>query len=112
MVTGVGVLLPQAGADPTMIPAECLVSLQGARHLRRMSTYVKLSLAASMLALRDAGVADIAAFCKTCSAVLGTTHGATEYCEQYYRGVIEQGIGSANPLLFAEGVPNAAAARI
>jgi 3-oxoacyl-[acyl-carrier-protein] synthase II len=99
-------------ADVTRIPDECFAPLASVRQVRRMSTYVKLSLAAAMLALKDADVADASEFCRDCSAILGTVHGAADYCTQYYRGIVEHGIAAANPMLFAEGVPNAAAAHL
>jgi len=77
-----------------------------------MSEYVKLTLAATMLACKDAGIEDIPSFAKSCSAVLGSAHGSTNYSEQYYRQIVEEGIMAANPMLFAEGVPNAAAAHL
>jgi 3-oxoacyl-[acyl-carrier-protein] synthase II len=77
-----------------------------------MSQYVKLSLAAAMLCLRDAGIETPATCSENCAAVLGTTHGSTNYCEQYYGQIVREGIAAANPMLFAEGVPNAAAAHL
>ena len=77
-----------------------------------MSDYVKLSLAATMLACRDAGIEDIPAFAANCSALLGSTHCSTNYSEAYYRQIVREGIALANPMLFAEGVPNAAAAHL
>ena len=69
-----------------------------ARRVRRMSEYAKLSLAATTLAYRDAGIDDIAAFGESCSAVLGTMHGASNYCERYYRRIGEGGIAAATPI--------------
>jgi 3-oxoacyl-[acyl-carrier-protein] synthase II len=88
------------------------VALLNARRVRRMSDYVKLSLAATALAFTDAGVTDIPAFAETCSAVLGSTHGSANYSRDYYRQIVNDGIPAANPMLFAEGVPNAAAAHL
>jgi 3-oxoacyl-[acyl-carrier-protein] synthase II len=130
VITGVGVVAPGAignvafmerlaaeRPDPITMQAEHdhepdLDELLSARRVRRMSTYVKLTLAATSLAYRDAGITDQESFGKTCYAILGTTHGSTVYCERYYRQLIEQGVDGANPLLFAEGVPNAAAAHL
>jgi hypothetical protein len=69
-------------------------------------------LAATTLALQDGGVNDIAAFAAGSSALLGTTHGSCGYCEQYYRQIVQEGILAANPMLFAEGVPNSASAHV
>jgi 3-oxoacyl-[acyl-carrier-protein] synthase II len=125
-ITGVGVVLPGAigneaflrrlasAGDPAGggIADADIAPLLNARRVRRMSEYVKLSLAATGLCLQDAGVADVPAFAQTCAAVLGTTHGSTNYCEQYYGQIVREGVLAANPLLFAEGVPNAAAAHL
>ena len=89
-----------------------LDALLHARRLRRISDYVKLTLAATTLAYRDAGIDDPEAFGQECYGLLGTTHGSTAYSERYYRQIVEHGVDSANPMLFAEGVPNAAAAHL
>jgi 3-oxoacyl-[acyl-carrier-protein] synthase II len=129
-ITGVGVVLPgmigndafaramtTPGARPIMrdtgtIAEAEYIDLLNARRVRRMSDYVKLSLAATMLACRDAGIADIPAFAATCSAILGSTHGSANYSEAYYQQIVREGIPAANPMLFAEGVPNAGAAHL
>ena len=129
-VTGIGVVFPGAIGndafaarfrDPSALALERdtgaiedaeIDSLLSARRVRRMSNYVKLSLAASMLCLRDAGIGDTASFGQTCAAILGSTHGSTIYSEAYYRQIVREGIVAANPMLFAEGVPNAAAAHL
>ena len=129
-ITGVGVCLPGAmgndaflarlsddgtkpiTSDNPELDEEALLAILSARRVRRMSTYVKLSLAAAMLALADANVGDLPEFCRPCSAVLGTAHGGSAYCAQYYNQIIQNGIAAANPMLFAEGVPNAAAAHL
>lgn len=131
LVTGIGVVLPgvvgldafrahlsgPSGRDTVQrlagpIQGDTLDALLSARRLRRISDYVKLTLAAATLALHDAGVEDTAGFGESCCAVLGTTHGSTAYSERYYRQIVQEGIDAANPLLFAEGVPNAAAAHL
>ncbi|HEX4794278.1 MAG TPA: beta-ketoacyl-[acyl-carrier-protein] synthase family protein [Humisphaera sp.] len=128
-ITGVGVVLPGAiGNDQFIallskpvraaiedsgpIPESKYLHLLNARRVRRMSDYVKVTLAATMLACKDAGIEGIPAFAESCSAVLGSAHGSTNYSEQYYRQIVEDGIMAANPMLFAEGVPNAAAAHL
>ena len=130
-VTGIGVVLPAAiGNDAFVarlrdpkgpraraeaagpIPESEYITLLNARRVRRMSEYVKLSLAATALAFADAGVSDIPGFAETCAAVLGSTHGSANYSRDYYRQVVDEGFAAANPMLFAEGVPNAAAAHL
>jgi 3-oxoacyl-[acyl-carrier-protein] synthase II len=131
LITGVGVVLPGAiGNDAFVarlrdpggprglaetagpIPESDFITLLNARRVRRMSEYVKLSLAATALAFADAGVTDVPAFAETCAAVLGSTHGSANYSRDYYRQVVDEGFAAANPMLFAEGVPNAAAAHL
>lgn len=129
-VTGVGVVFPGAVGNNAFIarlneksPApvtqdtgplgdEAIAHLLNARRVRRMSEYVKLSLAATALAYRDAAIDDPASFSETCSAILGSTHGSANYSADYYGQIVREGISAANPLLFAEGVPNAAAAHL
>lgn len=41
-----------------------------------------------------------------------TWHGAAEFTEQYYRDLLESGIDLANPMLFAESVPNIGSAHV
>ena len=78
-----------------------------------MSDYVKITLASAAICLQDAGIdPNDSALLGSCAAVLGTAHGSSNYCEAYYRPIVEQGIIAANPMLFAEGVPNAGAAHL
>jgi 3-oxoacyl-[acyl-carrier-protein] synthase II len=128
-ITGIGVVLPGAvGNDAFLarlndretrvtrdtgpIPESDIAPLLNARRVRRMSDYVKLSLAATALAFADAGIADVPAFAESCAAVLGSTHGSANYSRDYYGQIVAGGIPAANPMLFAEGVPNAAAAHL
>ncbi|MCH8147701.1 MAG: hypothetical protein IH987_06850 [Planctomycetes bacterium] len=130
VITGIGVILPGAVgndafgnlldrpnpdplvADPGEVDDKALAGLLEARRVRRMSSYVKLTLAATTLALDDARIERQSELTESCAALLGTNYGSTIYCERYYRQLIEQGIDAANPMLFAEGVPNAAAAHL
>jgi 3-oxoacyl-[acyl-carrier-protein] synthase II len=127
-ITGVGVVLPRAVgndafvarlANPARVthdtgplPDAEYLHLLNARRVRRMSEYVKLSLAATAVAFADAGITDVPAFSATCAAVLGSAHGSANYSKDYYRQIVDEGIPAANPMLFAEGVPNAAAAHL
>ena len=101
-ITGVGLLVSPSEAE--------LLALLNARRVRRLSEYVKLTLAATTLALRDAGYAD--GIPSDTAVLLGTTHGSSAYAADYYRGLIAHGLAAANPVQFAEGVPNAAAAHV
>lgn len=122
-ITGIGMVLPGGiGAyainavahegDTGTIPEALYLSLLNARRIRRMSEYVKLSLAATVLALRHGGIEWPGPWTESCSTLLGSTHGGTQYCADYYRKIVEGGWVAANPMLFAEGVPNAAAAHL
>jgi 3-oxoacyl-[acyl-carrier-protein] synthase II len=126
-ITGVGVVLPtlpevgneafvQHLTDRTplteTITDDQLLHLINARRVRRMSDYVKLTLAATAVAVADAGISDLPGFAAGCSAILGSTHGSLRYSEDYYSQLVHEGMNAANPMLFAEGVPNAGAAHL
>jgi len=129
-ITGVGMLAPGAvGNDRMMellgqprpprdsvrggsIAPDDLAPLIADYKLRRQSEYSKLTIAAAGLALAHAGVTDRAWFTAGCGAILGTAHGSVGYSELYYREIVEKGPESGNPMLFAEGVPNAGAAQL
>jgi len=129
-ITGIGVILPgivgndallarlasggrpQVERDAGAVPQDAMAGLLNARRVRRMSDYVKLTLAATTLACRDAAIADTAEFARHCAAVLGTTHGSSNYSVAYYRQIVNEGLAAANPMLFAEAVPNGGAAQL
>ncbi len=128
VITGVGVVLPgivgldalaprladprPLDGDTGSVPEEQFAHLINARRIRRLSDYVKTTIAAAADACRDAAITDHADFMGACHAILGTMTCSTSFCEAYYREIIEKGIDAANPMLFAEGVPNAAAAHL
>lgn len=129
VITGLGIVIPGAigreafirllGAKAApLIPAERtftddqLAGLINARRVRRMSEYVKLTLAATQDACSHAGISDLPAFAADACVLLGTNHGSSNFCESYYGQVVREGIAAANPVLFAEGVPNAGAAQL
>jgi 3-oxoacyl-[acyl-carrier-protein] synthase II len=129
-ITGVGVIAPGISdnnallarihseappawlADTGSVPDSAIEGLLNARRVRRMSDYVKLTLGSATLALRDAGISDIPEFARDCAAVLGSTHGSSNYSASYYGQIIAEGLMAANPMLFAEAVPNAGAAQL
>lgn len=127
-ITGVGVVFPNAiGADAfrarlsannfamsdsSLISDDDLATLLNARRIRRMSKYVRLSLASVTLALRQAGVEAGDLWCQSASAVMGSTHASVAYLTDFYEQIVREGFASANPLLFAEGVPNAGSAHV
>ena len=128
-ITGIGVVLPGAigneawatavrmgnrtfTQDAGAVAESEILPLLNARRVRRMSDYVKLSLAAAVLCLRDAGLEEMQKPGGHCAAILGSMHGSPNFSEPYYRQIVNEGIVAANPMLFAEGVPNAAAAHL
>jgi 3-oxoacyl-[acyl-carrier-protein] synthase II len=126
LITGVGVIVPGAVGNEAFVSRlsqatplqrgtireEEYIHLLNARRVRRMSEQVKLTLAATAVACQDADITDVAAFAETCGAVLGSTHGSTNYSLTYYGEIVKQGLVGANPMLFAEGVPNACSAHL
>jgi len=129
LISGIGVILPGiigndallarlANPSPAWnrnaggVPDAEILGLLNARRVRRMSDYVKLTLAAATLACRDAGIDDLPAFAAECAAILGTMHGSVNFSTDYYRQIIKEGLIAANPMLFAESVPNAGAAQL
>ena len=132
LITGIGVVVPgsiggeafiqmiaqtrepRTSADTGAVAEAEYIHLLNARRVRRMSEYVKLTLAATALALTDAKI-DLAAdptFAPDCSVILGSMHGSADFSATYYREIVRQGYIGANPVLFAEGVPNSAAAHL
>lgn len=126
VVTGIGTVYPGAVGNVAFVemlrngnsnsllspdPAEIAPHLN-TRRTRRMSEYVKLSLAATAMACADAGLDDVPAFPGVLAAITGTTHGSAKFSDDYYRQIVAEGVDFANPLLFAEGVPNAGTAHL
>jgi 3-oxoacyl-[acyl-carrier-protein] synthase II len=129
-ITGVGVVLPGAignsafqslmAADNGPSTQQCccdvdeqlLAPYLQARRVRRLSLLVKLTLAAATIAIRDAGVSEHSETLANACAILGSMHGPVRYCHDYYSQVVSEGALAANPMLFAEGVPNAASAHV
>lgn len=128
-ISGIGVVLPGAIGNDSFIgllqekppgpirdagniPESQYIHLLNARRVRRMSDYVKLTLAAASLAFADAGVTGDSAFASSCPGILGSTHAGAAYCVSYYQQIVREGMAAANPMLFAEGVPNSAAAHV
>ncbi len=130
LITGIGIVMPGAvgiepfakymaesrkpcwSGDTGAVAEGDYLHLLNARRVRRMSEYVKLTLAATTLALADAKIDPASGFGEDCSVILGSAHGSTDFSVTYYREIVRQGLIGANPVLFAEGVPNAAAAHL
>jgi len=129
VITGVGVVFPDAVGNERFVEflsAQCdgsffrtgavseesIAHLLSARRVRRMSDYVKLTLAATTVACEHASIDDPPTFAERACVLLGTMHGSANFCEAYYSQIFREGLAGANPALFAEGVPNAAAAQL
>lgn len=130
-ITGVGVLLPgvigneqfvarlnAAEARPAWQVQPALLTdadyehLLNARRIRRMSAYTKYMLAAATIACGDAKLADKPELLATSCGLLGTAHASGTYCSDYYAQIVREGVLAANPMMFAEGVPNVGAAQL
>jgi len=121
-ITGYGVVLPGAvGADAmrdmigkwshtAAITDQMLATVLNVRRVRRLGSCVKYMLASVSMALRHAGLE--ADGLSRATALLASTHGSSTFCSDYYSQIVREGVLSANPVLFAEGVPNAAAAHV
>lgn len=126
VITGIGVVYPSAvgidafvhwldagGTSDALTPDRDELSAHlNARRTRRLSQYVKLLLAATSMACKHAGLDDVPSYPGTLGAITGTMHGSAKFSEDYYNQLVEEGVDNANPLLFAEGVPNAGTAHL
>ncbi|MEM6550595.1 MAG: beta-ketoacyl synthase N-terminal-like domain-containing protein [Planctomycetota bacterium] len=127
-ITGVGVVLPGIvcegvpdqdllWATGTIAPADLNTGMPRAK-TRRLSPLTRLALKATDLALHRAGIdpADLPGLDAPAEArpacLVASANGSASYALDYYKPLIEEGYQAANPLLFAEGVPNAPAAHL
>lgn len=128
-ITGYGLMLPGISNVSTLLgkllETSGVVAGRGAtvsddqfaqvlnvRRVRRMSMYVKLMLSSVALAIKHSGLEGDAARLELASAMLASTHGSPGFCADYYSQIVREGVLGANPVLFAEGVPNAGAAHV
>lgn len=77
------------------------------RRFRRIAAVSQYALAAIKLALDDAGIREAAG--ETTALILGVTHGALGYTQQFHRALVQEGGEAASPLLFSDSVLNAPA---
>ncbi len=128
LVTGVGVILPNAIGNAaftrrledrngfsfhdstTEINDDELIELVNPRKARRLSSFSKLLVAAGASAMTDAQIEPGSG--SDMHVVVGSQFGAAEYSALFYRQVVDEGVESANPLLFAESVPNVGSAQL
>ncbi|MEK6703175.1 MAG: beta-ketoacyl-[acyl-carrier-protein] synthase family protein [Planctomycetota bacterium] len=120
-ISGVNELLERLGSvDGVVVPRgeaarvtdEQLATILNVRRVRRVSTCVKAMLASVALAIRHAGLEGDADRLGLACAMLASTHGSPAFCAEYYAQIVREGVLAANPVLFAEGVPNAGAAHV
>lgn len=95
----------QAGAAGP-VPDAVLSSLVDRARFRRIALLPRLVLAA-LADLRDSGAISGDELKQT-PVLCATWHGAADFTERYYRDLVSSGLDLANPLLFAESVPNIA----
>lgn len=79
---------------------------------RRMSPPSKLTVAAALLALEDAGIERPAGPDPGTAVVLATAFGAASFTERLLDQVLDEGPESMSPFLFTECVANAAASQV
>ncbi len=118
-ITGVSMLMDRLRMlDGPVVPRgasishEQLGAVPNVKRVRRLSPCVKFMLASVSLAIKHADLESDAHRLALASAILASTHGSPGYCAEYYSQIVRDGVLSANPMLFAEGVPNAAAAHV
>lgn len=117
-ITGIATLTaeswPYSGPASTrsrgIIDDARLGDLLNSRRVRRLSPYVKYTVGVLARAIADAGLTADAV--SRASAILASMHGSPSYCYDNYSQIVREGVLAANPVLFAEGVPNAAAAHV
>jgi 3-oxoacyl-(acyl-carrier-protein) synthase len=91
------------------IPPKMVDAVARRPRLRRSSNISLFAAAATLAALRDAGI-DPDSGAKNCALVFAATDGGVIYTRKFYDQVLRQGSGS--PLLFPETVYNAPASHI
>ncbi len=98
--------------EAALVSDEEFAQVLNVRRVRRMSMYVKLMLSSVALAIKHSGLEGDTSRLEHASAMLASTHGSAGFCAEYYTQIVREGVLGANPVLFAEGVPNAAAAHV
>ncbi len=79
---------------------------------RRMSRVSRLAVAASIEALKDAGLAISPGSAPSVGVIVGTGYGSTSQTDEFFVGMLKEGPQGANPSLFPDTVPNAPASQI
>lgn len=79
---------------------------------RRMSRVSRLAVAASIEALKDAGLTLSTHTASSMGVVIGTGYGSTSQTDEFFVGMVKEGPEGANPSLFPDTVPNAPASQV
>jgi len=79
---------------------------------RRLDRVSQMSVIAAMKAVQDAGLDSVITESPRVGIVMGTGLGSTSYTDEFFVGLVQKGPASANPMLFPNTVPNAAASYI
>lgn len=101
---GVDGLRRLADGGPAAVDEATLAPLLDRARTRRLALLPRLLLAAVRDLLDTSGLT--AADLRDTPVLAATWHGAADFTDRYYRDLIAQGIDLANPVLFAESVPN------
>jgi hypothetical protein len=104
---GIRAMLGTPGSD---VSEELIASMVDRVRTRRLALLPKLLIAATRDLLDSAGMADSSLL--DVPTLVATWHGATGFTERYYADLISSGIDLANPMLFAESVPNVGSAHV
>jgi 3-oxoacyl-[acyl-carrier-protein] synthase II len=95
--------------DPSSAVRHAMDLLDAAR-TRRLSDLAKLMLAAVEQLRRSLGVDRD--WLRGTPLIAATWHGAVDFTDRYYSDLVRSGIDHANPMLFAESVPNIGSAHV
>ncbi len=79
---------------------------------RRMSLISRMAVASSVEALKDSGLILDTIDRERIAVIMGTSYGSSSHVEGFYVSLLKDGPRGAQPFLFLETVPNAAASHI
>jgi 3-oxoacyl-[acyl-carrier-protein] synthase II len=79
---------------------------------RRMSRISRLAVAASIEAIKDSGLELFPSSAEGIGVIMGTAYGSTAQTDDFFVQMLREGAEMANPALFPDTVPNAAASQI
>jgi 3-oxoacyl-[acyl-carrier-protein] synthase II len=79
---------------------------------RRLSRVSRLAVAASIEALKDSALIVTPQSAPSIGVIIGTGYGSTSQTDDFFLGMLKEGPEGANPGLFPDTVPNAAASQV